>query len=185
MGDKNILALDMSTKRTGYAISSTKDKEIKYGVIASSSTDVEKRICIMRDEIVKIIKDYSIQTIVVEDVRPDGGNARTGKVLTWLQGVIAVAAFEIDKKIDFVMIMPTSWRKILKIKQGRGVRREEQKQIDINFINTNYNLHLTPAQDDEADAIGILSAYLKDAGALLEEDLPRPVSAIGAEESAF
>ena len=49
-------------------------------------------------------------------------------------------------------------------------------------MNKTYNLQLTSSQDDEADAICILSAYLKDAGSLLS---PHPLPPIGSDISAF
>lgn len=185
MQNEYILALDASTKRTGYAIYTQKNETIKYGVISSASADVEKRICIMRDEIIRLVKENNIKTIIIEEVRPDGGNAHTGKVLTWLQGCIAVAAYEYNKNIEIVYIGPSSWRRVIGIPQGRGVKREQQKIMDIEYANKTYNLHLTSFQDDEADAICILSAYFKNAGAIIENTQIKESHEIGQEESAF
>ena len=52
----NIMALDMSTHRTGWA--TIVNEEYKYGAITSASKDVEKRIGIMRDAIVELVKEY-------------------------------------------------------------------------------------------------------------------------------
>lgn len=175
----NILAIDGSTKRTGYAF--IKDGQINYGAITSASTDPEKRIGIMRDGIIRIIQENNIDTVVMEEVRPDNLNARTGKLLTWLQGCIVVAIFEYNKKIKINFIGPSSWRSVLGI-QGYRIKREEQKKKDIEYANKTYNIQLTAEQDDEADALCILKSYIKDAATLA---IKKPQSPIGSEESAF
>jgi Holliday junction resolvasome RuvABC endonuclease subunit len=175
----NILALDASTHRTGYAF--FKDNQIQYGAISSSSTSPEKRIGVMRDEILKIIKQENIDTIIMEEVRPDGMNQHTGKLLTWLQGCIVVAVFEYNKNIKVDFIGASTWRSRLGL-QGYRVLRQKQKEIDIDFANTTYCLKLSAEMDDEADAICILTAYKRDAAALANK---KPSGSIGEEESAF
>ena len=59
----NILALDASTKSTGWSIKSEEVRD--SGCIASASTSIEKRIAYMRDEILKLIKKYNIDIIVI------------------------------------------------------------------------------------------------------------------------
>ena len=178
----NILALDMSTKRTGWA--TIVNGEYKYGVIASAAGDVEKRIGIMRDSIIKIIDEYNIDTVIMEEVRPDGYNNRTGKVLNWLQGCVTVAVYEFNKKIKVDTIGVSSWRKVLGI-QKYGVRRDEYKRKDIDFVNSSYNLSLSYTQDDEADAICILTAYMKDKNNIIVAENKPEFKEIGSEPSAF
>lgn len=74
----------------------------------------------------------------------------------WLQAVIVVAAYEIDPKIQCEFIGASSWRAALKIKQGRGIKRESLKQQDIQYVQNKYNIKVN---DDEADAICIFDAY--------------------------
>ena len=176
----NILALDLSTKRSGWAVKCGQN-EVEYGVIASSAADVEKRIGIMRDGVIDLINKYNIDIIIAEEVRPENGestrrNAHTEKVLLWLQGIIAIAAYEQNPKIKYELIGASSWRSKLGI-QGYRVKREEQKKIDIDFANKKYNLKLTTSQDDEADALGILTSYI-------EKGNEKPTGAF-KEESAF
>ena len=178
----NILALDMSTHRTGWA--TMVDNEYKYGAISSASKDVEKRIGIMRDSILKIIQEYNIDTVIMEEVRPDGMNNRTGKVLNWLQGCVTVAIYEYNKKISVETIGTNTWRAALKI-QKWGVQRDEFKRKDIDFVNTHYGLSLQYNQDDEADAICILTAYMKNKEGLNITTMKPKFEEIGSEESAF
>ena len=157
---KNILALDASTKRTGYAIQQD-GVFVTYGVIASTSQKLEKRLVVMRDGVKKLVEDYKIDTVVIEDVRPDNVNLHTHKILTWLQGILAVAAYEGNPAVNFLLIGASTWRSILKL-QGHAVKRESQKTKDIAYVNDKYtNIHLNPDQDDEADAICILDAFVK------------------------
>lgn len=175
----NILALDLSTKSSGY--STFVDNKLEYGLITSSSTSVEKRIGVMRDGVIDLIKKYNIDRIVIEEVRPDNMNNRTGKVLNWLQGCIVVAVFEYDKNIKIDFIGPSSWRSVLGI-QGYRIKREEQKARDIEWANKTYGLNIT--SDDAADAIGILSAYMKSQNIVVDDKKPK-WKPIGEEESAF
>lgn len=175
----NMLAIDASTKRTGLAW--MKDEKVQYSAITSSATAApEKRIGIMRDGIIDIIKENNIDAVVMEEVRPDGMNNHTSKLLTWLQGCIVVAIYEYNKNIKVEFIGPSSWRSALGI-QGYRVKREDQKKKDIEYVNKTYGLNLTQDQDDEADAIGILSARIKG----LQPEVKKKLAPIGSEESAF
>jgi Holliday junction resolvasome RuvABC endonuclease subunit len=151
---KNVLALDASSKSTGWCVG-CENKILDYGCIASSSTSNIKRIIIMRDGIIDILKKYNIEEIVIEEVRTDYKNAHTYKVLTWLQGIIAVAAYEINPKINITYIQPSAWRSAIGIHTGRGIKRDELKQADIAYVKNKYNI---VANDDVCDAICIFDA---------------------------
>lgn len=157
----NILALDLSTKRSGFCYKI--NDEIKYGAVSASSTKVEERIIKQVEEICKIIKDNNIDMIIAEEVPEMGSktnlmNNHTRKVLTWLQGEIIINAYKINKNIQYEFLEPSSWRSKIGI-QKRYVKREEQKIMDIDYVNKKYKLNLTATQDDEADAICIYDAY--------------------------
>ena len=175
----NVLALDASTKRTGFAF--FRDGKIQYGAIASSSTSPEKRIATMRDGILEIIKKENIDKIIMEEVISSGMNQHTGKLLTWLQGCITVAVYEFNKNIKIEYIGASTWRSKLGL-QGYRVLRAEQKKRDIDYANQRYGLQLSAEMDDEADAIDILTAYLGGAETVANS---HPLGPIGSEESAF
>lgn len=153
----NILFLDLSTKSSGWAIGDENGALINYGCIQSTSSNVIKRIIIMRDNIQQIIKDYNIEKIVAEEVHADTPNNHTNKVLLWLQGVIQVLAFEFSvPPIEVELIQASSWRSKIGIKTGRGIKRSEVKQADIEYVYSKYKII---ANDDICDAICIHDAY--------------------------
>jgi Holliday junction resolvasome RuvABC endonuclease subunit len=151
-----ILALDLSSKSSGYAVGDGENL-VDHGCITSASTSNIKRIIKMRDELVEIMKKYNITEIVTEEVRTDYKNAQTYKVLNWVQAAVVIAAFEINPKIEITYIQPSSWRAAVGIHTGRGIKRETLKQEDILYVKNKYGLTVG---DDEADAIGILDAYI-------------------------
>lgn len=149
-----ILALDLSTKQSGYALGMDGELE-KHGFISASNNNPIKRIIKMRDQITKILKIYNIKKIIMEQVRPEY-NSHTMKILMWLQAAIVIAAYEIDPQIQCEFIGASSWRAQLKIKQGRGIKRNQLKPQDIQYVKNKYNIQVN---DDEADAICIFDAY--------------------------
>ena len=151
----NILSLDLSTKSSGWAV--FEDKNLKeYGCITSSSTDLVKRIYIMRDGIKEILNKYTINKIVLEEVRPEGGygagNIQTHRALMWLQAAIGFLLHDEFKTIEIEYVYPSSWRASCGIKNGRGIKRISQKEADIQFVQETYGIKVN---DDIADAICI------------------------------
>ncbi|MBO7535758.1 MAG: hypothetical protein J6T34_01265 [Bacilli bacterium] len=161
----NILAIDGSTQRTGWA-TIVNDKQLEYGTIGASNSRVEARIIKMRDEILNIVKTHNIEKVVMEEVRPDGLNLHTGIVLRWLQASIVLAVFEYNKDITVDFVGASSWRKQLGL-QGYKIKREEQKKKDIEYAENRYNLDLA-GDDDAADAICILDYARKSAPIILD-----------------
>ena len=145
------LAVDASTKSTGIAIFD--GQELKhYDCITASSTDLFKRIHKMQDEIEKIIKNYKVEKIIMEDVIPEDvhGNQNVFKALTYLQGYL-IEVFN-RNKIPYELVVASHWRKLCGIKTGSGVRRESLKPKDIAFVKNQFGISVN---DDIADAICI------------------------------
>lgn len=96
-----LLSLDISTRSTGWAVFENKNL-IDYGCITSASTDLIKRIHIITDGIKEILNKYTIDKIVVEEVRPELGtqNIKTHRALMWIQGYIAIMAHD-NFKLEF------------------------------------------------------------------------------------
>ena len=154
----NILSLDASTKSTGYAIYKH-NKLIQYDYITSTSNDLFTRIKVMVDGIKQLlIQNPDLEYVILQQVRQQGFvNIKTYKALMYLQGCIQILINQKFKHIQTDFLYPSQWRKICKIKQGRGVQRKQQKQLDIKWVKDNFGIEVN---DDIADAIGIGYAYI-------------------------
>ena len=159
-----ILSLDLSTKSSGWAVFNGEDL-IEHGCITSASTDMIKRIHIMTDGIKTLLDKYlDIDTIIVEEVRPEGGygvgNQKTHKALMYLQAALEFLVHDdYNKRVNIEYIYPSSWRAAIGIKTGRGVKRTSLKEQDIEFVKEQFGLEVN---DDEADAICIGFAHNKE-----------------------
>lgn len=153
-----ILALDLSTKSTGWAVYENAQL-IDYGCITASSNDLIKRIQkIVFALIQQVLNKHKIVKVIVEEVHPEEKiqNLQTHRALMWLQGAVAMMLHEIDKNIKIEYLYPSEWRKLCGIKTGAGVRRETVKESDIKFVNKTFGISVN---DDIADAISIGYAY--------------------------
>jgi len=162
-----LLALDLSTKSTGFAIFNIETKElIAYGCLVEKNTNVLNRIPSMENKIIDLFKKYKITKVVAEEVLMNEtlkdscyGNQKTLKALLYLQGAISIRVFK-DYKLEIEYIQANVWRSIIGIKVGRGIKRETLKKEDIRFAAQTYSLDQASLTDDEADAICIGHAYL-------------------------
>ena len=153
-----LLALDASTKSTGFAV--FKDNQLLVcNCITASSSDLYKRIHKMVDSILTIVGQMKIEKIVMEEVIPDySKNTNTFRALMYLQALIHIELHDKHPNVQIEMIYPSSWRSACGIEDGRASKREQKKQKDIEFANQKYGLSLT--NDDAADAVCIGHAFL-------------------------
>ena len=146
--EQNIISLDLSSKSTGWCI--YYDNKIQsYGCLYTSSKDVIARIYYMRDNLREIVNKYNIKKAIIEEVRTDYQNIHTYKVLTWLQAAIIFMFYDIDKNIEIEFMQPSEWRNKIGIRTGKGIKREELKKADIEYV-----------KNDVCDSICLLDAYL-------------------------
>lgn len=157
-----ILAIDASTKSTGWAVFND-DKLESYGCLTASSSDLIKRIYSMIDGLKEIISTHDINKIVMEEVRPEQGlqNLKTQKALMYLQAAIAFLLHDHFSKITTDFVYPNEWRRVCGIKTGSGVRRDALKPQDIAFVKNQYGIDVN---DDIADAISIGHAFIHELG---------------------
>jgi Holliday junction resolvasome RuvABC endonuclease subunit len=145
------LALDLSTKSSGWSIYNDKELE-NFGCITASSSNLYKRIEKMGIELTTILKENKIDRIVIEDVVPDDvhNNGKVFRALMHLQGYIAfiLSGFKLEPEY----IVASHWRKLCGIKTGSGIHRESLKPKDIEFVKKQFGLDVN---DDIADAICI------------------------------
>ena len=150
------LALDLSSKSTGYAIYENQQLE-KYGCISASSANLYKRIEKMTTELTTILKENKIDKVVIEDVVPDDvhNNGTVFRALMHLQGVVCFTLNKFNLTPEYVVA--SHWRKMCGIRTGAGVRRESLKAKDIEFVKNQFGLSVN---DDIADAICIGFAFV-------------------------
>ena len=153
------LAIDPSTKSTGWAIFD--GKELKdYGCITASSTEVLKRIDKIVPELCKIVEKYKPLEVIVEEILPEDvkHNQKVFKALMYLQAEIALKFF-LNYNLKLKFFTSSEWRKKCGIRTGRGIKRDSLKPADMAFVKKYYDLIVN---DDVADAICIGYAYTND-----------------------
>ncbi len=151
-----ILAFDQSTKKTGWAV--FRDKKLtKCELIdcddknLSPAERFEKMCRAVQDVIDRVKPDL----IVLEDVAMQT-NAYSLITLSRLQGVIISACFQ--NHIEFYICPPSSWRKDLGFKQGKGHPRKDLKKQAIAYCKDHHGVDL---DEDRADAVCIGDAFTK------------------------
>ena len=154
----NIISIDASTKSSGLAIYKH-NTLTQTDCITSASADLFTRIKVMVQNIkIYLIQNPDLEYLILEEVRQQGFvNIKTYKALMYLQGCICMMVHQYFKHIKIDFMYPSEWRKVCKIKQGRGVQRAKQKENDIQWVKDNFNQQVN---DDIADAIGLGYAYI-------------------------
>lgn len=149
--NKYILALDCSTKSTGYSIYNNKEL-VDYGCIVASSSNLFNRIDKMVEELEKIIHKYNFAHIYIESVYPEDvhNNQAVFDALKYLQGFILHLLNKYN--LNHTFFTASEWRAKCGIQTGRGIKREILKSRDINFVKNQFNIIVN---DDIADAICI------------------------------
>lgn len=150
------LSIDNALVTSGYAVFDN-EKLIDYGTFTIKKTlPIERRLNAIMQEINKIYAEHEdIGKIVFEDIQLEHGNVLTFKKLAYVQSAILLWCFY--NEMDYEILMPSVWRKILGGSFGR--KREEQKQHAIDLINDKFNVKV---DSDTADAICIGLAAIKE-----------------------
>lgn len=144
-----ILAFDQSTKISAYSLWED-NKYVEVGVIdLHKMKDTSERIRAMGVELGKIIKKYSPDKVIIEEVAQQS-NPLTLKLLARIQGVII--GFCAAHDIDTYIVEPSKWRSTLRFKIGSGVKRAELKAQAIEHVKNKYMLDLS---EDECEALCI------------------------------
>lgn len=147
-----ILALDISTKSTGWFI----DKD-NCGIIKiDSKLELPKKLVVFRKELNKILKQFKPKTVVIEDVHYHRGfsNIHTVKMLSKFGGVATELAA--SKRMEIVLMTASMARKAL------GLERKVTKQDVFEHFNSKYNMGWTfKVHNDITDAWVLQFAYIK------------------------
>lgn len=151
-GVKRTLALDQSSRVTGYAIFDDA-KLVKYGTFSTSAAEDIDRFARISAWLLSIINSYKPDYIGIEGIQfqEEGGGQKMGitvfQTLARLQGVLMMICH--NAGIPFEICPTNTWRHHCGVK---GKTRADKKRSTQLLIQEWYNIK---ASEDEADAIGI------------------------------
>lgn len=154
--EMKILALDQSTRKSGYSYFEN-NQYISSGVVdlSKSTLDTYERSFKMAKELWAVIKKYKPEVLIIEDVQ-NQSNTNTVIILSRLQGMII--GYAEAHGVKTYILLPSQWRKVLGFAQGPKVKREELKQQSINYVKKHYGID---ASEDEMEAVAINAAAHK------------------------
>lgn len=143
----NLLALDQSTRITGYSIFKN-GQLIAHGKFELTADDIGARLVALRAKLLELIKEYEINELAFEDIQLQNNvvnNVQTFKMLSEVFGVVQELAEEI--KMPYTIVSSNSWKSTMKIPRSR---REQEKRAAQALVESLYQLKVS---QDEADAI--------------------------------
>ena len=143
-----ILALDQATNITAWCLYD--NKPIKFDIFEISKKEpMTVRIEYMSNAIRALIYKERPSLIAIEDVSMQR-NAQVLIDLARLQGHIMRIAMDVG--IPVVIYKPSAWRKVVGIKTGKGIKRDDLKATAMLLIRERYGLNVP---EDIAEAICI------------------------------
>lgn len=148
------IAIDQASAVSGCAIFED-NKLVKYNIIELKK-DIPNRVEEMIKRLHNQIVENNVEHVVFEDVSLQT-NVSTLILLAQIQGAIMNTC--VMNNISYSIYKPTSWRKLLKFRQSRSVKRPELKQQAKDYVFNKYNLKL---KEDLCDAICIGEAFIID-----------------------
>ena len=150
----NILALDQSSRTSGYAIFQN-EQLIASGTFTYDDDDISQRLVKIRNKVISLIQQYEINKILLEDIQLQGqvNNVTTYRALAEVLGVLEELSCEM--KIPHEIVHSQTWKSELSIK---GRDRTAQKKNAQEYV---FNTYQKKVSQDESDAICIGSSYIK------------------------
>ena len=146
---KRILALDQSSKISGYSIFQGEEL-IAYGKFTFDDDDLNVRLLKIRNKVKQLIEEQSIDELKIEDIQLQnnvGNNVQTFKALAEVYGVVMELAQELE--IPCESVLSTVWKSRFGIK---GRARADQKKAAQQYVLDTFGIKPT---QDECDAICI------------------------------
>lgn len=146
-GSRRTLALDQSTRITGWAIYDD-DKLIKYGLFTTSFDDEVARSTAIKQWLINMIQNWKPDMVALEGIQYQKNvGVTTFEMLARLQGVLMNCLYELG--VLFTICPTNTWRAHCKVK---GQSRIEKKRSMQMITKELFDISVT---EDEADAIGI------------------------------
>ncbi len=148
-----LLALDISTKSTGWFIT----KRSCGKVVPKSQLSFEDKIVFFRIELMKLLKKYKPDLVVIEDsyYRPGFGNIHTLKQLVKFAGVAIEAASSLGIEVS-ILTASTARKNCCGEQEGRF-----KKQEVFDYFVDKYNLEdwTFNKHNDITDAMALAWGY--------------------------
>lgn len=152
-GARRVLALDQSSKITGYAIYDD-SKLVKYGTFSTTYNEDIDRFMAVRDWLVSMIQNWRPDHIGLEGIQFQEESAKgqamgvtVFQTLARLQGILMMVCH--DEGIPFEVCPTNTWRHSCGVK---GKTRTDKKRSMQLLVQHWYDVKVS---EDEADAIGI------------------------------
>lgn len=143
---KRLLAIDQSSRTTGYAIFENGILQ-KYDKFTFEDADVITRLLKIENKINEIIDNENITNIAIEEIQlqANNNNVATYKVLAFVMATILLICKR--KNIPYEIIASSTWKSVCGIK---GRARAEQKKNAQIFVQEEFGIK---AIQDIVDAI--------------------------------
>ena len=127
-----------------------------YGLIdLHKNTDSELRLKDMARHIWQLLETNKPDIIVIEKLNV-GRNLQATRLLSKIIGVVYCYSI-LNPDVFYFEIQPSQWRKQLGMQSSKR-KRDEYKQLSIQFIKEHFNIEVT---DDVSDAICAGIGYIK------------------------
>lgn len=127
-----------------------------YGLIdLHKNTDSESRLKDMAQHIWQLLEFNKPDIIVIEKLNV-GRNLQATRLLSKIIGVVYCYSI-LNPDVFYFEIQPSQWRRQLGMQSSKR-KRDEYKQLSIQFIKEHFNIEVT---DDVSDAICAGIGYIK------------------------
>lgn len=152
-----ILACDQALSTSGWAIFKNNKLISADSFTIPKNKTMDLRLMALQKELTELYHEYEFEKVYFEDIQLQAGNALTYKHLAYAQAAIILWCGNMN--IDYEVLAPSHWRKVLGGNFGR--KRAEQKRHAIELVQTWYGVEVP---SDVADAICLGKAGIQENG---------------------
>ena len=146
-GAKRILALDQSTRITGWSIYDSGEL-IKYGTFITDLDDEIQRDRAIKNWLINMVNNWKPEYIGLEGIQyQQNMGVTTFETLARLQGILMETLLELN--IEYSICPTNTWRAHCQVKGKTRIDKKRSMQL---LAKQWFDISVT---DDEADAIGI------------------------------
>lgn len=150
-----ILACDQALSTSGWAIFKNNKLIAADSFTIPKNKTMDLRLMALQKELTELYHEYEFEKVYFEDIQLQAGNALTYKHLAYAQAAIILWCGNMN--IDYEVLTPSHWRKVLGGNFGR--KRADQKRHAIELVEQWTGLTVS---SDVADAICIGKAGIQE-----------------------